>query len=60
MVICEEGDEEVLSRVIHTIQMPHIVDCLQGILTVIPLQLLSFHIAVMGGHDVSTGVLVNL
>ena len=51
-MICEEGDEEILSRVTRTIQMPHIVDCLQGILTVIPLQLLSFHIAVMGGHDV--------
>ncbi|XP_003386553.1 PREDICTED: glutamine--fructose-6-phosphate aminotransferase [isomerizing] 1-like [Amphimedon queenslandica] len=52
VVICEEGDEEILSRVTRTVQMPHIVDCLQGILTVIPLQLLSFHIAVMGGHDV--------
>ena len=34
--------------------MPDLVDCLQGILTVIPLQLLSFHIAVLRGFDVST------
>ncbi|GIY90627.1 glutamine--fructose-6-phosphate aminotransferase 2 [Caerostris extrusa] len=27
--------------------VPHTVDCLQGILTVIPMQLLSFHIAVL-------------
>ena len=32
--------------------MPHTVDCLQGVLTVIPMQLLSFHIAVLRGYDV--------
>uniref|UniRef100_H3CBE4 glutamine--fructose-6-phosphate transaminase (isomerizing) n=1 Tax=Tetraodon nigroviridis TaxID=99883 RepID=H3CBE4_TETNG len=37
----------------HTINVPHCVDCLQGILSVIPLQLLSFHLAVLrGGYDV--------
>ena len=29
-----------------TIEVPETVDCLQGILTVIPLQLLSYHLAV--------------
>ncbi|CAF90172.1 unnamed protein product, partial [Tetraodon nigroviridis] len=33
----------------HTINVPHCVDCLQGILSVIPLQLLSFHLAVLRG-----------
>ncbi|KAG7254629.1 hypothetical protein CRUP_014215, partial [Coryphaenoides rupestris] len=34
-----------------TIELPHTVDCLQGILSVIPLQLLSFHLAVLRGYD---------
>jgi glucosamine--fructose-6-phosphate aminotransferase (isomerizing) len=51
-VICEEGDDEIISRVSRSLQIPHIVDCLQGILTVIPLQLLSYHIAVLRGYDV--------
>lgn len=33
-------------------EVPHTVDCLQGVLTVIPMQLLSFHIAVLRGYDV--------
>lgn len=37
-----------------TIELPHTVDCLQGILSVIPLQLLSFHLAVLRGYDVSS------
>lgn len=36
-----------------TIELPHTVDCLQGILSVIPLQLMSFHLAVFRGFDVS-------
>ena len=35
------------------VQVPKVADCLQGILTVVPLQLLSFHIAVLKGYDVS-------
>ncbi|KAF3838235.1 hypothetical protein F7725_010003 [Dissostichus mawsoni] len=34
------------------LELPQTVDCLQGILTVIPLQLLSFHLAVLRGYDV--------
>lgn len=33
-------------------EVPQTVDCLQGVLTVIPMQLLSFHIAVLRGYDV--------
>jgi glucosamine 6-phosphate synthetase-like amidotransferase/phosphosugar isomerase protein len=40
------------------IAVPHAVDCLQGILTVIPMQLLSFHIAVLRGYDVSCTTLL--
>lgn len=34
------------------LEVPKTVDCLQGILTVIPMQLLSFHIAVLRGCNV--------
>ena len=35
------------------IELPGMSDCLNGILCVIPLQLLAFHIAVLRGFDVS-------
>lgn len=52
ILICEEGDEETMSFSTRSLQIPRTVDCLQGILTVIPLQLLSYHIAVLRGCDV--------
>lgn len=36
----------------YAIQIPETVDCLQSVLAVIPLQLISFHIAVQRGLDV--------
>lgn len=52
IVICEEGDTETQSFASKYIEVPHTVDCLQGILTVIPMQLLSYHIAVLKGCNV--------
>ncbi|PFX19190.1 Glutamine--fructose-6-phosphate aminotransferase [isomerizing] 1 [Stylophora pistillata] len=52
ILICNKGDEEVKSHAFRTLEVPRTVDCLQGILSVIPLQLLSFHIAVLRGYDV--------
>ncbi|XP_055857707.1 glutamine--fructose-6-phosphate aminotransferase [isomerizing] 2-like isoform X2 [Episyrphus balteatus] len=52
IIICEEGDEETKSYSSRSLEIPRTVDCLQGILTVIPMQLLSYHIAVMRGCDV--------
>jgi len=52
IVICEQGDGETKSHAFKSIEVPHTVDCLQGILTVIPLQLLSYHIAVLRGCNV--------
>ncbi|KAJ3043096.1 glutamine--fructose-6-phosphate transaminase (isomerizing) [Rhizophlyctis rosea] len=51
IIICNKDDTS-LSNQYHTIQVPHLVDCLQGIITVIPLQLLSYHLAVLNGVDV--------
>ncbi|XP_030243241.1 glutamine--fructose-6-phosphate aminotransferase [isomerizing] 2 isoform X3 [Drosophila navojoa] len=52
VIICEEGDEETKAFSSRTLEIPRTVDCLQGILTVIPMQLLSYHIAVLRGCDV--------
>ncbi|XP_017773946.1 PREDICTED: glutamine--fructose-6-phosphate aminotransferase [isomerizing] 2-like isoform X2 [Nicrophorus vespilloides] len=52
ILICEEGDEETSSMASKVLQVPRTVDCLQGILTVIPMQLLSYHIAMQRGCNV--------
>ncbi|XP_017856092.1 PREDICTED: glutamine--fructose-6-phosphate aminotransferase [isomerizing] 2-like isoform X3 [Drosophila arizonae] len=52
VIICEEGDEETKAFSSRSLEIPRTVDCLQGILTVIPMQLLSYHIAVLRGCDV--------
>lgn len=53
ILIAEEGDTETEKYSSgRTLAIPHTVDCLQGILTVIPLQLLSYHIAVLKGCNV--------
>ncbi|XP_059202320.1 glutamine--fructose-6-phosphate aminotransferase [isomerizing] 2 [Centropristis striata] len=52
IILCCQDDPELSKNAYHTIELPHTVDCLQGILSVIPLQLLSFHLAVLRGYDV--------
>ncbi|XP_069474992.1 glutamine--fructose-6-phosphate aminotransferase [isomerizing] 1 isoform X3 [Ambystoma mexicanum] len=52
IVICDKDDTETIKNSKWTIKVPHTVDCLQGILNVIPLQLLAFHLAVLRGYDV--------
>ncbi|KFP92258.1 Glutamine--fructose-6-phosphate aminotransferase [isomerizing] 1, partial [Apaloderma vittatum] len=49
VVICDKEDIETIKNNKRTIKVPHSVDCLQGILSVIPLQLLAFHLAVLRG-----------
>uniref|UniRef100_UPI00358FEBCC glutamine--fructose-6-phosphate aminotransferase [isomerizing] 1-like isoform X1 n=2 Tax=Myxine glutinosa TaxID=7769 RepID=UPI00358FEBCC len=52
ILICERNDEESSKHAYRTIEIPHTQDCLQGILSVIPLQLLSLHLAILRGYDV--------
>ena len=54
-MICNVDDKETEMHAYKTVKVPEQVDCLQGILTVIPLQLLSLHIAELRKCDVSTG-----
>ncbi|XP_065143593.1 glutamine--fructose-6-phosphate aminotransferase [isomerizing] 2 [Paramisgurnus dabryanus] len=52
IILCCQNDPEISKMAYKTIELPHTVDCLQGILSVIPLQLISFHLAVLRGYDV--------
>lgn len=53
IVICNEGDEIVHNdKIFETLEVPETVDCLQGLLNVIPLQLMSYWLAVNRGIDV--------
>lgn len=52
IIVCENGDVETQKYASKFVEVPHTVDCLQGILTVIPMQLLSYHIAVLRGCNV--------
>merc|ERR1712127_771449 len=52
LLILNENDKELTDLTEKQILVPKTVDCLQGLLSVIPLQLLSFHIAVLRGYDV--------
>jgi glucosamine--fructose-6-phosphate aminotransferase (isomerizing) len=51
IVVCNEDDDSLPANV-KTIRVPKTVDCMQGLLNVIPLQLLSYHLAVINGFDV--------
>ena len=51
IVVCNEGDDGIKPGV-KTIRVPKTVDALQGLLNIIPLQLLSYHMAIKNGFDV--------
>jgi len=52
IAVATEGDEEIADKVDHVIYIPHTLEVLTPILSVIPLQLLAYHMAVMRGCDV--------
>ncbi len=52
IAIATEGDEAIKSRADHVIYVPPTLDFLTPILSIVPLQLLAYHIAVMRGCDV--------
>jgi glucosamine--fructose-6-phosphate aminotransferase (isomerizing) len=52
IAIVTEGDEQVRELADHVIEVPETIECLTPLLTTIPLQLLSYHIAVMRGCNV--------
>ncbi|MCP4138357.1 MAG: glutamine--fructose-6-phosphate transaminase (isomerizing) [bacterium] len=52
IVIASEGDEDIKNYADHVIYVPRVNKLLSALLTVIPLQLLSYYIAVQRGCDV--------
>ena len=52
IAVVTEGDELVSKIADYTIEVPETEECLTPLLTVIPLQLLAYHIAVVKGCDV--------
>lgn len=52
IAIVTEGDEQVKGMVKEVIELPDTLDCLDPLLSVIPLQLLSYHVAVAKGLNV--------
>jgi len=52
IAVVGEGDTEVAKLADEVIEVPHVTELLQPIVTVIPMQLLAYHIAVLRGCDV--------
>ena len=52
LAIVTEGDEQVKNMVEEVIEVPETIACLAPLLSVIPLQLLSYHVAVAKGLNV--------
>jgi glucosamine--fructose-6-phosphate aminotransferase (isomerizing) len=52
IAVATEGDEEILHHADHVIHVPATLEFLTPLLTVVPLQLLAYHVAVMRGCDV--------
>lgn len=52
IVVATEGDEHIKQFADHLITVPDVPEMLQPMVTVVPLQLLAYHAAVLRGHDV--------
>ena len=52
IAVVTDGNDDLTARVDHVISVPATIDMLQPLLTVIPLQLLAYHMAVLRGCDV--------
>ena len=52
IAVVTEGDEQVRDLADHVIEVPETMEALTPLLTTIPLQLLSYHIAVLLGKNV--------
>lgn len=54
IVMCTQGDAASVSvgGSCRVIEVPHMEDCLQPVVNIIPLQLLAYHLTVLRGHNV--------
>ncbi|VDP36052.1 unnamed protein product [Soboliphyme baturini] len=54
IIVCDESVPVAdLMNLEHVFRVPHTTDCLQNVLTIIPLQLLSYNLAELNGRNVS-------
>jgi glucosamine--fructose-6-phosphate aminotransferase (isomerizing) len=52
IAVCHRGDTEMAGRADHVLEVPAAVDLLAPLVTVVPLQLLAYQMAVLRGCDV--------
>ncbi|RAL42391.1 hypothetical protein DM860_017571 [Cuscuta australis] len=54
IVMCTKGDAAsvCVSGSCRVLEVPHVEDCLQPVINVIPLQLLAYHLTVLRGYNV--------
>lgn len=52
IAVATEGDEQIKTLAEDVLYVPAVEECLSPMLTVVPLQLLAYHAAVLRGHDV--------
>lgn len=52
IAVATEGDNKIAEKVDHVIYIPQTLDILSPLLTIIPLQLLAYHIAILRGCNV--------
>src|SRR5271170_207592 len=52
IAVASEGDEHIQSVADHVFTIPNAIECLQPLLSVVPLQLLAYHAAVVRGCNV--------
>jgi glutamine---fructose-6-phosphate transaminase (isomerizing) len=52
IAVVNEGEDEVAHVADDVIEVPEVPECLQPLVTVVPLQLLAYHIALLRGCDV--------
>ncbi len=52
IAVATEGDEQIKSVAEDVLYVPAVEECLSPMVTVVPLQLLAYHAAVLRGHDV--------
>lgn len=54
VIVCTKGDEDMtcFAKSAELIEVPATVDCLQCVVSIVPMQLLSYHLAVARGHNV--------
>jgi len=52
IIVATKGNKNIKECADHLITVPDVPELLQPMLTVVPLQLLAYHAAVLRGHDV--------